>query len=222
MRSSYFTSENINNKSEEMLRKLEKRIKSHRINFIPEQSALLILDMQRYFLDECSHAYIPSALSIIPKIKSLAKAYNKINTPIILTRHINSNKDAGLMSQWWDDIISEKDDLSGIISELHLPGAIVIKKTQYDGFYRTPLEDILREKDVSQLVITGVMSHLCCETTARSAFVRGFEVFFPVDGTATYNEDFHLATLINLSHGFAVPVLMEELQNSVEASQGGQ
>ena len=222
MKSSYFTFETIGDKSLEMLDKLAKHSKTRRINFIPDQSALLVLDMQRYFLDECSHAYIPSALSIIPKIKSLAKAYNKINTPIILTRHINSNKDAGLMSQWWDDIISEKDDLSGIISELHLPGAIVIKKTQYDGFYRTPLEDILREKDVSQLVITGVMSHLCCETTARTAFVRGFEVFFPVDGTATYNEDFHLATLINLSHGFAVPVLMEELQNSVEASQGGQ
>ncbi|MBT4484864.1 MAG: isochorismatase family protein [Candidatus Latescibacteria bacterium] len=222
MKSSYFSCETIGDKSLEMLEKLAKYRKTRRINFIPDQSALLVLDMQRYFLDECSHAYIPSALSIIPKIKNLAKAYIKINTPVILTRHINSNKDAGLMAQWWDDIITEKDDLSGIISELNLPGAIVIKKTQYDGFYRTPLKDMLREKGVSQLVITGVMSHLCCETTARSAFVKGFEVFFPVDGTATYNEDFHLATLINLSHGFAVPMLMEELQNCVEASQVGQ
>ncbi len=219
MRSSYFTCENINNKSEEMLRKLEKRIKSQRINFIPEQSALLILDMQRFFLEKSSHAYIPSALSIIPKIKSLAHAFNEKNLPIILTRHLNSKEDAKLMALWWKDIITEKDDLSEIIPELNLPNSIVIKKTQYDGFYQTPLEDILREKGITQIVITGVMSHLCCETTARSAFVRGFTVFFPVDGTATYNEDFHWATFLNLSHGFVIPLLIEELQNHLEASK---
>ena len=219
MRSCYFTSENINNKSEEMLRKLEKRIKSHRINFIPEQSALLILDMQKYFLEKSSHAYIPSALSIIPKIKSLAHAFNEKNLPIILTRHLNSKEDAKLMALWWKDIITEKDDLSEIIPELNLPNSIVIKKTQYDGFYQTLLEDILREKGISQLVITGVMSHLCCETTARTAFVRGFTVFFPVDGTATYNEDFHWATFLNLSHGFVIPLLIEDLQNHLEASK---
>ena len=48
------------------------------------------------------------------------------------------------------------------------------------------------------------MTHLCCETTARSAFVHGYEVFFLVDGTATYNQDFHRASLMNLAHGVAV------------------
>jgi len=47
--------------------------------------------------------------------------------------------------------------------------------------------------------------------TARSAFMRGFEVFFTIDGTATYNEGFHQATLLNLAHGFAKPVLVSEL-----------
>ncbi|MES0360330.1 MAG: isochorismatase family protein, partial [Anaerolineales bacterium] len=58
---------------------------------------------------------------------------------------------------------------------------------------------------------SGVMTHLCCETTARSAFVRGFEVFFVIDGTATYNEDYHMATLLNLAHGFTTPVLTKEV-----------
>ncbi|UCE25951.1 MAG: isochorismatase family protein, partial [Candidatus Zixiibacteriota bacterium] len=47
--------------------------------------------------------------------------------------------------------------------------------------------------------------------TARAAFMRGYEVFFPVDGAATYNEDFHRATLLNLCHGFAEMVLVDEL-----------
>ncbi|MCK4357591.1 MAG: isochorismatase family protein [Candidatus Cloacimonetes bacterium] len=221
MKSYYFTHETISNKSLEMLQKLEKSIRLHKINFIPKQSALLVLDMQRFFLDECSHAYIPSALPIIPKIKRLADAFNEINLPVILTRHINSKEDAKLMAQWWKDLISEKDNLSEIIPELNLPNSIVIRKTQYDGFYQTPLENILRENGISQLIITGVMTHLCCETTARSAFIRGFTVFFPIDGTATYNENFHWATLLNLSHGFAIPVLMKELQHYLDAIRSG-
>ena len=61
------------------------------------------------------------------------------------------------------------------------------------------------------LVIGGVMTHLCCETTARSGFVKGYQIFFPVDTTATYNPNFHTATLRNLSHGFSVITTSEKL-----------
>jgi isochorismate hydrolase len=61
------------------------------------------------------------------------------------------------------------------------------------------------------------MAHLCCETTARSAFVRGFEVFFVVDATATYNRQFHQSTLINLAHGFAIPVLTQEVLDALRS-----
>ena len=55
------------------------------------------------------------------------------------------------------------------------------------------------------------MTHLCCETTARVAFTRGYEVFFSIDGTATYNRKFHLGSLVNLAHGVAVPMLVDEI-----------
>jgi bifunctional isochorismate lyase/aryl carrier protein len=55
------------------------------------------------------------------------------------------------------------------------------------------------------------MTHLCCETTARAAFVAGYEVFFLVDGTASYNEEFHISTLKNLAHGFAVLTTTSQL-----------
>ena len=88
---------------------------------------------------------------------------------------------------------------------------IVLSKHQYDAFYESNLESILGENEITDVVISGVMTHLCCETTARSAFVRGFQVWFTVDGTATYNREFHKATLVNLSHGFATPVLVDEV-----------
>ena len=194
-----------------MLHELNEFRDKHKIDFKPGQCALLVLDMQRFFLDESSHAYIPSALAIIPGIKSLMDAFLKNNMPVILTRHLNTPKDANQMDKWWRDLITEESPLSEITPELKHPDAVIIKKTQYDAFYKTPLEDILRKNGVTQIVITGVMTHLCCETTAREAFVRGFDVLFTIDGTATYNEDFHRATLLNLSHGFAVPVLCEEI-----------
>ncbi len=193
----------------------------HKIDFNPVHSALLILDMQRFFLDKDSHAYVPDASVIIPKIKSLMNAFLERNLTVILTRHINTKKDANLMAKWWEDLITEKNPLSEIIPALNHPAAVVIKKTQYDAFYRTPLEDLLKQKDITQIVIVGVMTHLCCETTARSAFIRGFEVFFTMDGTATYTEDYHQATLLNLSHGFAIPVLCQEIEKQLEAFLDG-
>lgn len=221
MKHCYFTSESIDDKSREMLRKLTPFKKMNRFDYVPEKSALLILDMQKVFLSEKSHAFIPSSLALVMRIRKLAEIFQEIRLPIILTRHVNSEENAGLMMQWWKNLIREEDEFSEIIPELNIPSAVLIQKTQYDGFYQTVLEKVLREKNVCQVVIAGVMTHLCCETTARSAFIRGFQVFFPIDGTATYSEDLHLSTLINLSHGFAVPVLMEELQSTLEAFRGG-
>lgn len=198
-----------------MLQELKTFREGHKIDLRPGHCALLILDMQRFFLDESSHAHIPSALAIIPKVKSLMTAFLNNKLPVILTRHLNTKKDANLMDKWWRDLITEENPLSEITPEFKYPDAIVIKKTQYDAFYRTSLEDMLRKNGITQIVIAGVMTHLCCETTARSAFVRGFEVFFTIDGTATYNEDFHRATLLNLSHGFAIPVLCEEINEQL-------
>lgn len=217
MKEAYFTPDSIRGKSLEMLRKVEKHRERHNLPFIPAISALLVLDMQRYFLERSSHAYIPSAQAIIEGVRGMTEAYFTGNLPVIITRHLNSPQNANLMGRWWRELISEEDPLSEIIPEMNFPGAIVIQKSQYDAFYKTGLEGILREKGVRQVVICGVMTHLCCETTARSAFIRGFEVFFPIDGTATYREELHRASLLNLSHGFAVPVLLEEMLGMLRA-----
>ena len=211
MKEAYFTSESIYQKAIDMLLEVREQVPRRSIPLVPDQSALLILDMQKYFLEDSSHAYVPSAQAIIPGIGELIKEYTMRSLPVILTRHLNSIRNARLMARWWKDLIHEENPLSEIIKELRASNGIVLKKSQYDAFYDTSLEDILKRKGVKQVVICGVMTHLCCETTARSAFMRGFEVFFTVDGTATYNENFHLATLLNLSHGFATPMLVNEL-----------
>lgn len=220
MKSAYFTQGTIESVAARMLENLPQYERSAR-RLVADQSALLVLDMQRFFLDPVSHAYIPSAGAIIPGIQALVAAYSRRSRPVLFTRHLNTEQNAAMMSQWWRDIITERSDLSEITDALDTSRGAVLVKSQYDAFYGTPLDDMLRQEGVRQLLICGVMTHLCCETTARSAFVRGYEVFFTVDGTATYNQDFHKSSLINLSHGFATPLLVMDAVNSLEVGSFG-
>jgi len=211
LKTEYFTKDTIDGVSLDMLADVSDLAGGRAFDFRPERSALIVIDMQRYFLDESSHAFIPSAACIVPRLKELAGACVRLGLPVIFTRHMNTPDDAGMLSRWWSDVIVRDHPSSEITPEFDLKGATVLEKTQYDAFYNTGLDQSLRENGVSQVVVTGVMTHLCCETTARSAFVRGFEVFFAVDGTATYYEPFHRAALLNLAHGFAVPVLTGDI-----------
>ena len=216
MKEKYFTSASITRTAEEMLARIKQAVKLRDIRINAGTSALLVLDMQKYFFDKASHALVPGGEAIVSRIKELGEQYIKKGYPVIYTKHLNIAKDARLMAVWWKDLIEEKNSLSGIIDELDVSKGTLLIKSQYDAFYNTELEEILEKRRIRQVIICGVMTHLCCETTARSAFMRGFEVFFPVDGTATYNMAFHMAALLNLSHGFAVPVMMKDMLEAVK------
>ncbi len=182
----------------------------------PATAALLILDMQKYFLWPKSHAHVPSAPAIVPHIMSLRNAFESHHLPVIRTRHLNDPNESGSMGTWWREVITMTNPLSALIPEFLGGEGQIITKTQYDAFFNTSLDRDLKRAGVKQVVIAGVMTHLCCETTARSAFVRGYEVFFTVDGTATYNRDFHRSSLLNLAHGFAIPMLTSEVLQQLE------
>ena len=208
----YFTPGNIEAVSGEMVDRLAHLRERHRRQvFKASQAALLVLDMQRYFLEPASHAYIPSAGAILPGIEGLVEAFISLKRSVILTRHVNTYADAGRMGDWWRDLIQEDSPMSQVVDGLAKWGLQEVRKSQYDAFYGSPLEDLLRQAGTQQVLICGVMTHLCCETTARSAFMRGFEVFVLVDGMATYNRQFHEATLLNLAHGFAYPLQVSEI-----------
>jgi len=212
----YFTTDSIQEAALEMLLPFETARAKRLPLAISDTAALLVLDMQDYFINPDSHAWVPSAAAIIPGIQRLAAAFLGGGRLVVYTRHINDSGNAANMGTWWREIITEKNPMSAISDQLDSLGGLVIQKGQYDAFYQTSLEELLVDFQVEQVVICGVMTHLCCETSARSAFMRGFQVFFTVDGTATYNRDFHRASLLNISHGFAVPVLVSELLAELE------
>ncbi len=221
MKERYFTVQSLNQQARELYTQVADLSQKKGLKYQPSQSALLVLDMQAYFLDASSHAFVPSAGAILDGIVQLIMEYSAHGRPVIFTQQINTASDAGMMAVWWKDLITSTNPLQGIVPEIDLSLGTLIQKSQYDAFHQTHLEEILQGRGVSQVVICGVMTHLCCETTARSAFVRGFEVFFPVDGTATYNLAYHRASLLNLAHGFASVVLMKDILKAIRGEYEG-
>lgn len=211
MKEAYFQPDTLHSLSRQWLAKYGRQNKVKRQPFRIQDACLLILDMQRYFLEDTSHAWIPSGESIIPGLNKAARHFRQAGRPVIFTQHINTNDNARMMGSWWSELIGEDHPLAAIHPDLDVQPGETLQKTQYDAFMDSNLGSRLLEADVKQVVIGGVMTHLCCETTARAAFCRGFEVFFLVDGTATYTPDHHQATLLNLAHGAAVLTTVSEL-----------
>lgn len=183
------------------------------IVFNPESSALLVIDMQQYFCNPQSHAYFREANRIVPNIQKLITMYRGEQRPVIFTRYaLLRTEQAGTMGRWWKDVLYDDHAMAPLIESLQpLPTEPVIRKTQYSAFFQTNLESFLKDQKVRSLVITGVLTHLCCETTARDAFMRGFDVFFVTDATASDEKRFHTASLTNLSDGFATLTTTQEL-----------
>jgi bifunctional isochorismate lyase/aryl carrier protein len=202
-------------KTKEWMELLRPYLSEHRTmahKFSPKASALLVIDMQRYFLERESHAFLPDSELILGNVESLVAEYRAKSLPIIFTRHaVLPNEEAGAMGRWWGDRIRNEDPMSEIVPSLKPKNAeTVLRKSKYNAFAGTDLEARLERLGVKQLMITGVMTHLCCETTARDAFTRDFDVFVVIDGMASSSEDLHVSSLKTLVDGFAIPVTTEE------------
>lgn len=208
----YFSPNSIDDKAKQMLEKIKALGLSHlEMKFDPKKAALLVLDAQKYFFSYNSHAFIPSAPAIIPNIQNIIEEFYINKRPIYFSKHVNDHNSAGMMAVWWRDLLERNSELSNLIEEIDIEKGKVFQKERYDAFWKTSLDEMLKNNGVEQIVICGVMTHLCCETTARSAFVRDYQVFFAIDGTATYTENLHMASLTTLAHGFARTILCKDI-----------
>jgi len=163
-----------------------------------EKTALLVIDMQIFF-SRLSQPIVGNVISLIDTCRAG-------NIEIFFTRHCHRNprKDGGMLGKWWQDLILYGSVEWELINELtvYLRDTIV-DKHRYSAFFNTDLDKDLKAHGVEDLVICGVMTNCCCETTARDAFVRDYRVFFVADATAAPNEELHVASLKNLAYGFA-------------------
>lgn len=210
----YFTKENREAKISEWKENLTQFYSSKRdFKFDMQKAALLIVDMQEFFLNPKSHAFLPAAEVIIEPIKKLQNEFKMNNRLVIFTKYglITEFEYTSIMDKWWGDSLEINNPLAKLDARFDTQDAVILEKNTYDCFKDTSLYNLLIENNCKQIVIAGVATHLCCETTARSAFCFDFEVFLPIDCLATYTEELHLNTLKAASHGFGIPVTSNEL-----------
>ncbi len=205
--------------TEKELHTLLKPYQRNKLILNPKKSALMIIDMQNDFLDKKTPAFTENARYIIPYLQKLCKTARKEKIPVIYTAHCHQDPkiDGGMTAQWWPEIRNKETLVAGtkgagIIKELKpLPKEKIIYKHRYSAFYNTDLEIYLRGLDVTDLIITGIMTGICCESTARDAFFRDFRVFIIGDATAAGEDDLHLNSLKILAYAFAYVTTTKEI-----------
>lgn len=210
----YLTKQNIASKTDKWMAELHiPNKRKDNFRYSSKNSALLVIDMQDFFLKKESHSYIPAATTIIPNINQIIAKYRTFNNLIIFTFHaLGVNEDPGVMGKWWGDMLRVNNPLSKIHSSVDFKdNDIIFRKNRYSAFIGTDLDQILKENQIDTLIITGIMTHLCCETTARDAFMRDYDVFFVVDATATETETLHISSLRTLTDGFTIPIRTSEI-----------
>jgi isochorismate hydrolase len=171
-----------------------------------KHAALFVIDLQNYFLRIVQ--------PVLGNILRVIQVCRQENVPVIFTQHGHTEpvSDGGMLEEWWGQLIIGGTKDWKLLPDLTLEAAdTLIMKKRYSAFFDTDLDEALRSKGTKDVIISGVMTNLCCETTAREAFMRDYRVFFLIDGTATGRQDLHLATLKNLGFGFSYLLTCGEL-----------
>lgn len=156
------------------------------------KTALLVVDLQRFFGRMMD--------APLPYIKTLHSFFTSHGWPIIFTQHGHTQEDITppITNQLIrkvgieDALMTDTRDWELIPDIWKLMGdAPVVRKNTYDAFERTDLHSILQAQGVRRVLVCGVMTEVCCETTVRSAFVKDYEAWLVSDACGTDNPVAH-------------------------------
>lgn len=197
-------------------------------------TAVLVIDMQNGFLHpEGSLARagmgLPNAEPVVRAAEALIASARASGVPVVYTRHVISEGGPEMSPGWreaaapvlaveprmlchgsWDARVLDRLAPSA--------GEVVVDKDRYDAFLRTDLEATLRGLGVERLVVAGVLTNVCVESTVRSGLERRFDVAVASDATAAY-EGFQEPSLVSMSALFATVAPWTELMHSDERAR---
>ncbi len=194
-------------------RKLARIQETHRMD--PARTALLVIDMQRSFMDPKSSLYVPTARDILGPVKGLIQFCRGARVPVIFTEFTsapevpNLRKDPfgpehlvpqpGQPTGWGMPSGNSVTETSGpespdIVDEVKpLPEEVIIRAYGLDKFYGTPLDLVLRSGDIRSLMVTGMLADLCVAATVYAATTREYRVTAITDGITTIWPDIQKA-----------------------------
>lgn len=181
-----------------------------------KKTALLVIDMQNDFVEEGAIIEVKGIRKRIAKFREFIGKMREKGIIVIYTKHIfdlvNNPIEAKLFHSLADGGLRDNTKGTEIYNALKpLAEDVVIRKRRYDAFIGTELELMLKAKGIENLIITGTMTNICCESTARTAMMKDFNVMFCSDLTFTSDPVIHDNTLKNISTHFGKVMTSEEI-----------
>ncbi len=188
----------------------------------PAHTALLVMDVQNDFCAE-GGAFdkdgrdVNLLQAMVPNLINFIKRARQAGLPIIFSRSIHSSESSHYLSdsyveqgtrrskqRYIEYPVCKKDSwgaefFKGIDS---LPGDVVITKHRFSAFMDTDLELVLRSKGIRTVIVTGMATNVCVETTAREGFCRDYYMVVLRDCTSTYSEELHNNALDTIDQVF--------------------
>jgi len=216
----YVTTQNIKEKALQWQKAIQ-AYNTHKMTLNISKAALLVIDMQKFFLDPKSPTFTEGGLAVIPNVQKLIQAFRSNDRPVIYVAHVHKSAelDGGILAWWWQGMCIEGTPEAEIHDDIApQPSEKVVYKHRYSAFYNTDLEVVLRCLKVEDIVVSGIMTNICCESTTRDAYFRDYRLFFMSDATGSINEELHLATLKNLAFGFAYVTRVDEIIGQIGAT----
>ena len=142
--------------------------------------ALVIIDVQQAFIDGQIIPPVFQANELILKINNLIRKAREAETPIIFIKH-NGPENHPLEkntpgNEIFRDLNKQNEDT-------------IIEKTTPDSFYKTELDDFLKKESITNLIICGIQTEICIDTTCRSAFSKNYNIILVSDAHSTWDKD---------------------------------
>jgi ureidoacrylate peracid hydrolase len=206
----------------EILRSLKERCD-------PKLAGLIVVDVQNDFVSAEGSAArrgedVTAALSIVPRLTRLIDEARRVGLTIIYVKTTHS--------EWTDapSWIYRSSQKSGLNTcregswgaEFYegispLPSERVVIKHRYSAFINTDLNTVLKARDIQSVLVTGVATNVCVETTARDAYMFDYYVTVVEDCAAAYDAKLHSATLENIRRHFGLVASSDEITDSWKA-----
>lgn len=160
----------------------------------PTDCALLVIDMQNSFVTEGAVFQSPDGIRIVPNVECLVTCCRALSIPVIWTQSDHSWPGGGRILDK-HPVIRESRELWNGDPSMDLyphmiqpePGEHRIVKHKYDAFHDTDLDTALRNLRKDTVIISGVATEVCCESTARAAFFHDYKVVFMRDATGAFD-----------------------------------
>jgi nicotinamidase-related amidase len=202
----------------------------------PASTALVVVDMQNDFVRAGAPLEVPDARETIPANQRLLEWFRREGRPVVFTKFV-AGPQRTLMWNWSPVIAppvcccwpghrrsyadAERElECTAIVDELApREGEPQIEKYGYAAFHRTCLTDLLHARGIDTVVITGTVTQICVEDTARGAFHEGFQTVVVSDAVSSFDPELHRATLRSLEMKYGRVLTTEELLSELEAGR---